>query len=119
MHSTWTPAPRQRQERGAPGLHLYVIQSDVTGAVKIGRSTNPEKRLLELQTGSPYKLRMLAWFVGCGEMEPVLHRSLERWRLKTKGEWFHYDCLPELPEWVYAKLPFDDRWWENEDVRFR
>lgn len=112
--STWQPAgKRQRPSCGVRGAHLYVIQSNVTGAVKIGRSTHPETRLLELQTGSPYKLRLLAHFEGKGDMEPVLHRELDRFRLKIKGEWFHHDCLPNLPDWVYEKLPFDDDWWKK------
>ena len=113
MISTWTPPARTSPERGVAGLHLYVIQSDVTGAVKIGRSSNPEKRLLELQTGSPYRLRLLASFLEKGEEEPILHRAMDRWRLKIKGEWFHHECLPNLPDWVYDKLPFDDMWWKK------
>ena len=111
--TTWTPPTRPRYERGPSGLHLYIIQSNITGAVKIGRSNHPEKRLLELQTGSPYKLKLLASFDGKGDLEPVLHRTMDRWRLKIKGEWFHHDCLTNLPDWIYEKLPFEDDWWEK------
>ncbi len=96
------------------GLHLYVIQSDVTGAVKIGRSTHPEKRLLSLQTGSPHQLRLLAVYENQGQLEISVHRGVEKFRIKVeKGEWFHYDCLTELPDWIYEKLPFEDRWWQR------
>jgi hypothetical protein len=88
-----------------------VIQSDVTGAVKIGRSSHPEQRLDELQTGSPYKLRLLASYEGRGEEELAVHRSVARFRTKQKGEWFHPDCLPNLPGWIYDRLPFEDDWW--------
>lgn len=101
-------SPKQR------GTHLYVMQSDVTGAVKIGRSSNPAKRLQELQTGSPYRLRLLASFEGKGPMELGLHRDLERFRLKMKGEWFAAECLPNLPDWLYEQLPFEDWWWQQK-----
>lgn len=111
MISTWQPPPRQK---GTPGLHLYIIQSRVTGAVKIGRSSHPTKRLHELQTGSPYQLRLLATFDNKGDLELTLHQSLRKWRLRMeKGEWFHPDCLPNLPDWIYEQLPFEDRWWKE------
>ena len=104
-----TPAKRDPH----PGRHLYVIQSDKTGAVKIGRSSDPEKRLLQLQTGSPHKLQILATYEGKGDEEKFLHRTVNRFRLRVqKGEWFKHECLTNLPEWVYEKLPFEDRWWE-------
>ena len=113
MISTWTPPARVPAKRAPAGLSLYIIQSNVTGAVKIGRSSNPEKRLLELQTGSPHRLRLLASFEGRGDAELMLHQSVDRFRLKIKGEWFAPECLPNLPDWVYEKLPFDDMWWKK------
>lgn len=101
------------------GDHLYIIQSDTTGAVKIGRSTHPEKRLKELQTGSPYALRILKVFTDKGDIEHSLHQDVERYRLRSgasgiKGEWFHHDCLHYLPDWLYNELPLEDRWWKKE-----
>lgn len=43
----------------------------------------------------------------------MLHQSVDRFRLKIKGEWFAPECLPNLPDWVYEKLPFDDMWWKK------
>ena len=40
-------------------MHLYIIQSSNKGNFKIGRSKNPSKRLKQLQTGSPYKLKLV------------------------------------------------------------
>lgn len=88
---------------------LYLIQSDVTGAVKIGRSKDPIERLATLQTGAAYRLVMLASFEGQGNLENTLHADLMQFRLS--GEWFRHQCLSELPTWMYEKLPFDDRWW--------
>lgn len=88
---------------------LYVIQSDVTGAVKIGRSKNPVTRLATLQTASSYRLVLLASFEGKGNQEKLIQNSLCLFRMQ--GEWFRYECLQSLPPWIYEKLPFDDRWW--------
>lgn len=100
------------------GLHLYIMQSDVTGAVKIGRSSEPDKRRKDLQTGSPYHIRILAVILDKGSEEHKVHMGVERWRLRggtegIKGEWFHHDCLPNLPDWIYEKLPFEDSWWQS------
>ena len=114
LRATWRkPLPPPAPSRGPTGLHLYVVQSHVTGAVKIGRSNCPEKRLEQLQTGSPHRLRLLAVYEGRGDQEPSVHRSVAQHRLKRDGEWFHPDCLPDLPPWVYERLPFDDTWWRE------
>ena len=52
---------------------LYIIQSDVTGMIKVGRSKNPCKRLKQLQTGNPNKLRLIASFEGEGWKEKMMH----------------------------------------------
>ena len=46
--------------------HLYFIQSDITGMIKIGRSKDPVKRLKQLQTGNANKLKLIASFKGLG-----------------------------------------------------
>ena len=52
---------------------LYIIQSDKTGMIKIGRSKNPQKRLKQLQTGNPNKLKLSASFKGEGWKEKIVH----------------------------------------------
>ena len=63
--------------------HLYIIQSDISGAMKIGRSKNPKKRLKQLQTGSPYKLKLLVEVSGQGLQEKSLHRTLKDYKRKV------------------------------------
>jgi hypothetical protein len=97
--------------------HLYVIQSYVTGAVKIGRSSTPDKRLKSLQTGSPYELRLVAVYEGKGHLELEIHKKLIRFQVSfMRGEWFSPECLPNLPNWMYAKLPLED-WWKGESFK--
>lgn len=101
------------------GADLYIIQSDVTGAVKVGRTQDAPERLKQLQTGCPYQLRLMAVFPGLGHRETRIHRILRSSKRPTLppsgmlGEWFPLDVLPELPDELYGQLPLEDldTWW--------
>lgn len=69
--------------------YIYFIQGLCGGAIKIGYSKNPEKRLAELQTGYPDTLTILLMIPGTEATERTLHRQFEASRLK--GEWFRPD----------------------------
>lgn len=93
--------------------NLYIIQSDLTGMIKIGRSKDPQKRLKQLQTGNPNKLKLIASFEGEGWKEKILHERLDSFRLE--GEWFDYNCIGSIPVDIYEKIEwgsFDD-WWHS------
>ena len=94
---------------------LYVIQSDVTGAIKIGRSKNPKRRIVQLQTGSPYKLKLLAAVDGKGCLEKYLHDKLKPYKQECKGEWFDFECAGSLPLWLCEMIDWDvaNVWWEK------
>ena len=97
------------------GDHLYLIQSDRTGAVKVGRSQDPSERLKQLQTASPHKLRIILVLQNQGHMEMRLHKRLARGRTQGGEEWFHHDALSELPDKIYELLDLDVvDWWWNE-----
>ena len=93
--------------------NLYIIQSDLTGMIKIGRSKDPAKRLKQLQTGNPNKLKLIACFEGEGWKEKILHERLEKFRLQ--GEWFSYSCVGSIPDNIYEKIKWGsfDNWWES------
>lgn len=93
--------------------HLYVIQSDLEGKIKIGRSIHPYKRLKQLQTGNPNKLRMIHVFKNMGHLEYYLHNTLNSFRLC--GEWFEYKCIGSIPVDLYEQIEFGafDDWWEK------
>ncbi len=96
--------------------HLYIIQSDVTGAIKIGRSKNPQRRLKQLQTGSPYELRLLLVLENMADLERKLHRDLKGYRFRsTQGEWFDFESTGSLPIWICEKIDWDvaNTWWEK------
>ncbi len=92
---------------------LYIIQSDLTGMIKIGRSKYPKKRLKQLQTGNPNKLKIIATFDNEGWKEKILHERLKNFRLE--GEWFSYECVGSIPDSIYEKIEWGsfDSWWEK------
>jgi hypothetical protein len=80
---------------------IYVIQSgERDGPIKIGWTTqNPWARLNELQTGNPYRLRLIAFLEGCHpDNEKIFHRLLAPLRLT--GEWFAWS--PQTEKFVRA-----------------
>lgn len=65
---------------------VYFIQAGEDGPIKIGVATEPFKRLAELQTGNPARLRIVAIVEGDTGMERALHDRFAEHRLE--GEWF-------------------------------
>lgn len=101
------------------GTDLYIIQMAVTGDVKVGRSSDVQRRMAEIQTGCPHPLRLLLHGPGLGHIEQNLHRKLRQYRTRRrKGEWFREDCLGELPVPIYELIPpdvlEDPDWWKPE-----
>jgi hypothetical protein len=76
--------------------YTYFIQSENGGNIKIGRtSQDPLKRLANLQTGSPTKLRIVGLIKG--DKEEELHKRFDQYRVH--GEWFSAsDCLLDYIE---------------------
>jgi hypothetical protein len=68
---------------------IYFIEADGLGRVKIGSAKDPAKRLKELQTGSPARLRILATIQTDDprRLEHRLHKTFMDARIL--GEWFH------------------------------
>lgn len=75
---------------------VYIIHAVGTNRIKIGFSINPQKRLSELQIGSPFRLEMLGYWPGGKRCEKLLHRHFKNFR-KT-GEWF------EVPPFCGLKI---------------
>lgn len=65
----------------------YFVEAVGQGVVKIGKSTNVEKRIDSLQVSSAHELRVLR--VVDGDVESLWHRRLAHKRVG--GEWFHLD----------------------------
>ena len=70
------------------GRDLYVVSLVGTPYFKVGRATDCQKRLRQIQAGSPIEARIVLQIAGAGYREPQLHKALMLHRLH--GEWF--DC---------------------------
>jgi hypothetical protein len=102
--------------------HLYIIQMSVTGAFKVGRSSDVKRRLRQLQTGCPYVLRIILAAEGLGHREKGVHRALVSFRTRYgKGEWFREDGIGSIPIDIWNLVPMeileDPDWWKS--ARFR
>lgn len=78
--------------------YVYFFTDD-HGHIKIGKANNVYFRLCELQTGNPYKLRILLSVQLPSEehayqLEQALHRQFQKDRME--GEWFHDENILEL-----------------------
>jgi DNA-binding XRE family transcriptional regulator len=92
--------------------HLYFIGADGVDFVKVGRSKNPEARLHQLRTGSPYKLRLLRIYEGAGVLEPYVLATLRDART-GEGEWFlsqdlDFDQLVADARLAFTQTPYAD-----------
>ena len=81
---------------------LYIIQYGNTNQYKIGITKNLNKRISELQVGSPYELRLVKIWTHTTrekieEYERVIHRYLikEGYQIRKDSEWFRL-CKPIL-----------------------
>ncbi|MGA2177319.1 MAG: GIY-YIG nuclease family protein [Verrucomicrobiota bacterium] len=79
---------------------VYFIENNNTERIKIGVSTDPEKRRSELQTGSADPLRLIGSIPGGLHLESKLHSDFAHLRLQ--GEWFH--ATQELRGFIEVEL---------------
>lgn len=81
---------------------VYIITT-YTGYWKIGISINPEARVFELQTGSPFKLHFHGGSLigpqgfNARAVERQLHRRLAKYRVH--GEWFQCSEAELMAVW--------------------
>lgn len=73
------------------GGTIYVIGNLKQKVCKIGFSTQPKKRLSQIQTGCPFPVEILAMFKGTMKAEKMLHRKYQAYKFRNNGEWFHLD----------------------------
>lgn len=84
---------------------VYVIGSSGSDTVKIGRTTNPRKRLADIQRMSPLRLEILWAHPGGHELETNLHRQFSA--LRTHGEWFTFGTDPVATvQWAIQERPW-------------
>lgn len=79
--------------------YVYLMKHEIDGLYKIGRSTNPHKRLSSINTVSPYRITLQDSFQVRNNYwaEAWIHEYLRDYRVR--GEWFK---LPSLELWKEA-----------------
>lgn len=78
---------------------IYIIKAIGTNRIKIGFSDDPEKRIKQLATGSPYPLQLLKVFEGTQQQERRIHARFTEYRVT--GEWFELDG--DLAQWLFSQ----------------
>jgi Meiotically up-regulated gene 113 len=91
------PSPTRRLKK--PKSHVYFTENG-PDFIKIGFSTDPNSRRSQLQTSTPYELRVVLAIPGTMETEKKLHKRFQH--LRVRGEWFRKD--PELLEFITGEL---------------
>ena len=86
---------------------LYFIQDTVTRVIKIGYSTNPQKRLKHLQNSNQNKLVLL--YAMHGELEHEAERLQRFNNFKMEGEWFKADIVDPISQIIAADNPRQPR----------
>lgn len=66
--------------------YIYIIEAEKVSCIKVGRTTNLDLRMLQLQSSCPIRLKFLYVFLGTDSDEKSLHKDLKSFR--TYGEWF-------------------------------
>ena len=101
-------AERGVSKLSTPG-HIYFIQAEGGGPIKIGWATKPERRLAGMQPHSPLRLQILFHEPGNGRDEAALHAKFAVSRLH--GEWFAPapEILAEIKRRQRRKVPKEYR----------
>ena len=78
--------------------HIYILKNEGIGYYKIGRSTQPRRRIDNIQTSNPYHIDTVGVFPvnNAVELEMFLHLQLARYRVRL--EWF------KLPDEILKEL---------------
>jgi hypothetical protein len=99
---------------------LYIMQMGKTGAIKVGRSIDPARRLKQLQTGCPYEIKLILVAKSQGYRERELHVEMKRFRVRThKGEWFSEHAIGSIPVDLYEQIELvnlellNGDWWKH------
>lgn len=87
-------------------MTIYFIEMEKSGFIKIGYTkSDADKRMAQLQTGQPDRLRLLGTIPGEMADEKSLHLELKKFRIG--GEWF----IPETMEIVRHLISRQGPWY--------
>jgi hypothetical protein len=69
-------------------MAVYFARAETTSFVKIGFAADPERRLLLLQAGCPYRLYLTRVVDGDRRLEAAFHETFAEHRIAR--DWFHW-----------------------------
>ena len=88
---------------------LYIMErSDALGIVKIGSSSNPERRRRDLQQSHTFLMKLLAVFPGKGYLECKVHRRLSSLRVWTGTGREFYSLTPTEAFAMVSDIVFEN-----------
>lgn len=105
-------------------IFTYFIQDEL-GNIKIGKSFDPETRLIDCQVGNASKLTLLLYVFG--DREKQLHQKLDFYRIR-KSEWFepnkqltryitsridNFELIKEKRRFIDSKIEEERIWREH------
>jgi T5orf172 domain. len=81
--------------------YVYIVHGVGTNYIKVGKSTNLQKRLADLQSGVPFPLQLISVQLvhDADEVEATIQRRYAHYL--SRGEWF------ALPEHLLRQWPID------------
>lgn len=83
-----SPRPRPRTRSIVEGYVYFIKPIGLDGPIKIGWAVDPERRLRDMATGSPFPLEIIGVVRGEMSDERALHRHFDAFRYHR--EWFLY-----------------------------
>ena len=102
---------------------VYFIQSANDGPIKIGYTTNVQRRLQELQTANPEELTLLHYTTGGRRFELYLHEKFREYN--KRDEWFFpnieiikYIEKLKIEDEQYGKIKSLRNFLKSEDYTF-
>ncbi len=91
--------------------YVYVLASDTSGPVKIGISSDPDRRVRQLQTGHADPLTVLhrepvGDAARAKAFETLIHRNVSH--LRKRGEWFDMTAEQAIRQICFAVMTYDE-----------
>ncbi len=81
-----------KDENGAPQEFVYILKPEKNDVYKIGQTTRPAKRLIEVQRKFPFKVKFVRVFrvsESSGGLESFLHAHYSKYHIG--GDWFVFN----------------------------
>lgn len=93
------------------------MQSAINGAIKVGRSDDIDRRVVEVQTGNPYRIKPILLAVNRGNEERRCHEAMATGRIRPDGEWFYESAIGYVPDDIWVSVhPWyleNPDWWRG------